>query len=86
MWQQKRIRKANPNHKGTIALLITSDEEAAAKDGTVRVVETLMARDEKITYCMVGEPSSAKNLGDVVKMVATAQLQEISIFKVFKDT
>ena len=59
--------KANPNHKGTIALLITSDEEAAAKDGTVRVVETLMARDEKITYCMVGEPSSAKNLGDVVK-------------------
>ena len=43
--------KANPNHKGTIALLITSDEEAAAKDGTVRVVETLMARGEKITYC-----------------------------------
>ncbi|WP_434111686.1 succinyl-diaminopimelate desuccinylase [Haemophilus influenzae] len=59
--------KANPNHKGTIALLITSDEEAAAKDGTIRVVETLMTRDEKITYCMVGEPSSAKNLGDVVK-------------------
>ena len=40
--------KANPNHKGTIALLITSDEEAAAKDGTVRVVETLMARGEKL--------------------------------------
>ena len=59
--------KANPNHKGTIALLITSDEEAAAKDGTVRVVETLMARGEKITYCMVGEPSSSKILGDVVK-------------------
>ena len=59
--------KANPNHKGTIALLITSDEEAAAKDGTVRVVETLMARGEKITYCMVGEPSSSKTLGDVVK-------------------
>ena len=78
--------KANPNHKGIIALLITSDEEAAAKDGTIRVVETLMTRDEKITYCMVGEPSSAKNLGDVVKMVAAAQLQEISIFKVFKDT
>ena len=59
--------KANPNHVGTIALLITSDEEAAAKDGTVRVVDTLMARGEKITYCMVGEPSSSKNLGDVVK-------------------
>ena len=59
--------KVNPNHNGTIALLITSDEEAAAKDGTVRVVETLMARGEKITYCMVGEPSSSKTLGDVVK-------------------
>ncbi|OOF49531.1 succinyl-diaminopimelate desuccinylase [Rodentibacter trehalosifermentans] len=59
--------KAHPNHPGTIALLITSDEEAAAKDGTVRVVETLMARNEKITYCMVGEPSSTEMLGDVVK-------------------
>ena len=59
--------KAHPNHQGTIALLITSDEEAAAKDGTVRVVETLMACGEKITYCMVGEPSSTQTLGDVVK-------------------
>ncbi|MFQ1023368.1 succinyl-diaminopimelate desuccinylase [Avibacterium paragallinarum] len=59
--------KANPDHAGTIALLITSDEEAAAKDGTVRVVETLMARGEAIDYCLVGEPSSAKILGDVVK-------------------
>ncbi|WP_410678661.1 succinyl-diaminopimelate desuccinylase [Avibacterium paragallinarum] len=59
--------KANPNHAGTIALLITSDEEAAAKDGTVRVVETLMARGEPIDYCLVGEPSSAEKLGDVVK-------------------
>ncbi len=48
-------------------MLITSDEEAAAKDGTVRVVETLMARGEAIDYCLVGEPSSAKILGDVVK-------------------
>ncbi|PJG82577.1 succinyl-diaminopimelate desuccinylase [Caviibacterium pharyngocola] len=59
--------KTNPNHSGTIAFLITSDEEAAAKDGTVRVVESLMARGEKIDYCMVGEPSSAVKLGDVVK-------------------
>ncbi|OOF54466.1 succinyl-diaminopimelate desuccinylase [Rodentibacter genomosp. 2] len=59
--------KGNPQHQGTIALLITSDEEAAAKDGTVRVVDTLMKREEKITYCMVGEPSSSKILGDVVK-------------------
>ncbi|MDG2953774.1 succinyl-diaminopimelate desuccinylase [Bisgaard Taxon 10/6] len=59
--------KANPNHAGTIAFLITSDEEAAAKDGTVRVVETLMARGENIDFCMVGEPSSSNRLGDVVK-------------------
>ncbi|WP_386687567.1 succinyl-diaminopimelate desuccinylase [Lonepinella sp. MS14437] len=59
--------KANPNHQGTIALLITSDEEATAKDGTVRVVETLMARGENIDYCLVGEPSSSKMLGDIVK-------------------
>ncbi|AHG80932.1 Succinyl-diaminopimelate desuccinylase [Bibersteinia trehalosi USDA-ARS-USMARC-188] len=59
--------KNNPDHKGKIALLITSDEEAAAKDGTVRVVETLMARQEAIHYCVVGEPSSSKQLGDVIK-------------------
>ncbi|WP_439295003.1 succinyl-diaminopimelate desuccinylase [Lonepinella sp. BR2882] len=59
--------KVNPNHQGTIALLITSDEEATAKDGTVRVVETLMGRGENIDYCLVGEPSSSKTLGDIVK-------------------
>ncbi|PJG84700.1 succinyl-diaminopimelate desuccinylase [Conservatibacter flavescens] len=59
--------KANPNHDGTIALLITSDEEAAAHDGTKRVVETLMARGENIDYCLVGEPSSSQKLGDIVK-------------------
>ncbi|WGE31448.1 succinyl-diaminopimelate desuccinylase [Actinobacillus genomosp. 2] len=59
--------KNNPNHKGKIALLITSDEEAAAKDGTVKVVETLMARQEAVHYAVVGEPSSGKVLGDVIK-------------------
>jgi len=59
--------KNNPNHKGKIALLITSDEEAAAKDGTVKVVETLMARNEAVHYAVVGEPSSGKVLGDVIK-------------------
>lgn len=59
--------KRNPNHHGKIALLITSDEEAAAKDGTVKVVETLIARNEKIDYCLVGEPSSTQQLGDVIK-------------------
>ncbi|KGQ69856.1 succinyl-diaminopimelate desuccinylase [Chelonobacter oris] len=59
--------QANPNHRGSIAFLITSDEEAAAKDGTVRVVETLTARGEKVDFCMVGEPSSAVRLGDMIK-------------------
>ncbi|TCK01990.1 succinyldiaminopimelate desuccinylase [Volucribacter psittacicida] len=59
--------KSNPNHKGTLGLLVTSDEEAAAHDGTKRVVETLIQRGEKIDYCLVGEPSSSQQLGDVVK-------------------
>lgn len=59
--------KNNPNHKGKIALLVTSDEEAAAKDGTVKVVEALMARGEAVHYAVVGEPSSGKQLGDVIK-------------------
>lgn len=59
--------KKHPNHKGKVALLITSDEEACAKDGTVKVVETLMARNESVHYCVVGEPSSSQVLGDVIK-------------------
>ena len=57
----------NPDHKGSIALLITSDEEGIAKYGTVKVIETLEARNEKIDYCIVGEPSSTNTLGDVIK-------------------
>ncbi|AWX15553.1 succinyl-diaminopimelate desuccinylase [Mergibacter septicus] len=57
----------NPNHSGRVALLITSDEEAAATDGTVKVVETLMQRNEPLDYCIVGEPSATEQLGDVVK-------------------
>ena len=59
--------KKHPDHKGSIAFLITSDEEGPAKDGTVKVVETLEARHEKIDYCLVGEPSSARQLGDTIK-------------------
>lgn len=59
--------KNHPNHKGSIALLITADEEGVAKNGTVKVVEALEARGEKITHCLVGEPSSTNTLGDVVK-------------------
>ena len=57
----------HPDHKGSIAFLITSDEEGPAKNGTVRVVETLQARNETIDWCLVGEPSSTETLGDVVK-------------------
>lgn len=56
-----------PNHKGSIAYLITSDEEGPSINGTVKVIETLEARQEKITWCLVGEPSSTHRLGDIVK-------------------
>ena len=56
-----------PNHKGSIALLITSDEEGVATDGTVKVVEMLAARGEKIDYCIVGEPTCVSKLGDTIK-------------------
>lgn len=57
----------NPNHKGSIGFLITSDEEGPFINGTVRVVEALMARGENIDMCIVGEPSSTEVVGDVVK-------------------
>ena len=59
--------KERPGHAGSIALLITSDEEGPAVDGTVRVVEALKARKEMIDYCIVGEPSSVDMLGDTLK-------------------
>ena len=57
----------HPNHRGSIAFLITSDEEGVATDGTVKVVEHLEARQEKMTWCLVGEPSSTTTIGDVIK-------------------
>ena len=63
----ERFVAAHPEHKGSIAFLITSDEEGVAVDGTVRVVETLEARNEKISWCLVGEPSSTTEGGDVIK-------------------
>jgi len=56
-----------PNHSGSIAFLLTSDEEGPALDGTVRVVEALKARNELIDYCIVGEPTSVDALGDMLK-------------------
>ena len=63
----ERFTRDHPNHSGSIALLLTSDEEGPAKDGTVRVVETLRARGERIDYCIVGEPTSVERLGDMIK-------------------
>lgn len=57
----------HPDHAGSIALLITSDEEGVAVDGTVKVVETLKARNELIDHCIVGEPTCVSKLGDMVK-------------------
>jgi succinyl-diaminopimelate desuccinylase len=62
LFQQER-----PGHSGSIALLLTSDEEGPAVDGTVRVVERLKARGETIDYCIVGEPTSVDALGDMLK-------------------
>ena len=58
---------AHPDHPGSIALLITSDEEGIATNGTVKVVETLRARNEQMDYCIIGEPSSVTALGDTMK-------------------
>lgn len=57
----------HPNHIGRIALLITSDEEGPSINGTVKVIDWLESRGEKITWCIVGEPSSTKEVGDTIK-------------------
>ncbi len=63
----ERFVAAHPSHGGSLALLITSDEEGASVDGTVRVVEELKRRGETIDYCIVGEPSSVERFGDTIK-------------------
>ena len=60
--------REQPEHKGSIGFLITSDEEGPSIDGTKRVIETLSARGEHIDWCLVGEPSSESRLGDVIKV------------------
>ena len=64
----ERFVAAHPDHRGSIALLITSDEEGVARDGTLKVIETLGRRDEKIDWCVIGEPSSHQRLADVVRV------------------
>ncbi len=63
----ERFLAAHPEHPGSIAFLITSDEEGDALDGTVAVVETLQARGETLDYCIIGEPTSVHTVGDMVK-------------------
>ena len=64
----ERFVAERPDHGGSIALLITSDEEGPSIDGTARVVERLKRRNELIDYCIVGEPSSVDTLGDTLKI------------------
>ena len=63
----ERFVAQHPEHPGSIAFLITSDEEGDALDGTVAVVETLQARGETLDYCIIGEPTSVHTVGDMVK-------------------
>jgi succinyl-diaminopimelate desuccinylase len=59
---------SHPDYAGSIALLITSDEEGRARDGTLKVIDALTARDEHIDWCVLGEPSSQHTLGDIVRV------------------
>ena len=63
----ERFVGEHPRHAGSIALLLTSDEEGPSVDGTVKVVQKLAAREERIDYCIVGEPTSVDRLGDTIK-------------------
>ncbi|MGZ8188535.1 MAG: succinyl-diaminopimelate desuccinylase [Methylosarcina sp.] len=64
----ERFIAAYPSHRGSIAVLMTSDEEGIATHGVIKVVEVLEARNEKIDWCLVGEPSSDKRIGDVIRV------------------
>lgn len=64
----ERFIAANPDHKGSLAMLVTSDEEGRARDGTLKVIEALSERNEDIDWCVLGEPSSQFELGDTVRI------------------
>ncbi|HBR98247.1 MAG TPA: succinyl-diaminopimelate desuccinylase [Gammaproteobacteria bacterium] len=64
----ERFLSQHPQPRGAIGLLITSDEEGPAVDGTRKVIDTLQSRNEHIDWCLVGEPSSTNTLGDVIKI------------------
>ena len=69
--------QVNAKHKGSIALLITSDEEGRARDGTLKVMETLSKRGESIDWCVIGEPSSQDALGDLIRIGRRGSLSGI---------
>ena len=77
----ERFVAKHPDHRGTLAFLITSDEEADAVDGTVRVVEALRQRDIDLDFCVVGEPSSSERLGDVVRIGRRGSLSGSAVVK-----
>ena len=64
----EEFARAKPAHAGTLALLLTSDEEGAAKNGVRRVAEEFRRRDQRIDWCVVGEPSSRERLGDLIRV------------------
>ncbi len=73
----ERFVTANPEHSGSIAMLVTSDEEGRARDGTLKVVERLTGRGEHIDWCVLGEPSSESMLGDIVRIGRRGSLSGI---------
>jgi succinyl-diaminopimelate desuccinylase len=73
----RRFAAQDPDAPGSIGMLITSDEEGAADDGTLKVMEALAARGEKFQYCVVGEPSSNARLGDTVRVGRRGSLSGI---------
>jgi succinyl-diaminopimelate desuccinylase len=77
----ERFVAAHPQHKGSIALLLTSDEEGIAVDGTVKVVEALQTRNEMLDYCIVGEPTAVSKVGDTIKNGRRGSLSATLIVK-----
>ena len=76
-----RFCQAHPDHPGSIGVLLTSDEEGAADDGTLKVMQTLAGRDQLFRYCVVGEPSSSTRLGDTVRIGRRGSLSGIMTVK-----
>lgn len=73
----ERFVAQHPQHQGSIAILLTSDEEGIATNGVIKVVEVLEARQEKIDWCLVGEPSSDKKIGDVIRVGRRGSLNAV---------